>query len=84
MAKKNEDAIRYNTSVFLHDLTCFNKMPLMSTMARKPNMRQSLRVSACCCQIVWHVFGSNDLPIRLFADVEWSDRTTPTQGFSRV
>lgn len=37
---RTEDMIRYQTTVFLHDLKCYKKQPLQ-TMAKKPNLTKS-------------------------------------------
>lgn len=37
LRKKNDDLIRYNTAVFLHDLKCFDAMPLATKMSKKPD-----------------------------------------------
>jgi hypothetical protein len=39
----NEDQIRYQSTIFLHDLKCFKKQPL-TRMARKPNLTKSDRM----------------------------------------
>ena len=37
---RTEDMIRYQSTVFLHDLKCYKKLPLQ-TMAKKPNLTKS-------------------------------------------
>ena len=39
----NEDQIRYQSTIFLHDLKCFKKQPL-TRMAKKPNLTKSDRM----------------------------------------